>query len=234
MKENIMENERTLTLHKDYYDLGYPMYKKKEITLKTGVTVLCGCNGIGKTTLLHQIIDNLEEENIPYFHFDNLKDGGEYARSAAGFKGDFGFLSSAIMSSEGENIWLNITKLAKDIGKFIRTGINERDSVKFYLSKDKEITSKERWILFDAVDSGLSVDNIVDLKEHLFETIFKYNGNKYDIYIVVVANEYEMARGEQCFDVYNGKYITFKTYEAYRKFVLKSKENKLKRQTNKK
>ena len=56
--------------------------------------------------------------------------------------------------------------------------------------------------MLDAVDSGLSVDNIVDVKEQLFKTILEYNyGN--EIYIVISANEYEMARGEQCFDVYN-------------------------------
>lgn len=89
--------------------------------------------------------------------------------------------------------------------------------------EDKEIP-KERWILLDAVDSGLSVDNIIDLKEQLFKTILEeYNfGN--EIYILISANEYEMARDEQCFDVYNGKYITFKDYEEYRKFILESKK----------
>ena len=33
-----------------------------------------------------------------------------------------------------------------------------------------------------------------------------------------------MARGEQCFDVYHGKYVTFKDYEEYRNLVLQSKE----------
>lgn len=76
----------------------------------------------------------------------------------------------------------------------------------------------------------MSVDNIVDIKEQLFKTILKYNhGNK--IYIVISANEYEMARGEQCFDVYNGKYITFKDYEDYRNMILESmklKEGRIK------
>ena len=86
----------------------------------------------------------------------------------------------------------------------------------------------ERWILLDAVDSGLSVDNIVDLKEQLFKTILEYNyGN--EIYIVISANEYEMARGEKCFDVYNGKYVKLNDYEEYRNLVLQSKEWKWQR-----
>ena len=49
------------------------------------------------------------------------------------------------------------------------------------------------------------------------------------VYIIVTANGYEMARNENCFDVYNGKYVKFKDYEDYRQFVLKSKEIKEKR-----
>lgn len=63
----------------------------------------------------------------------------------------------------------------------------------------------------------------MDIKEYLFKTILKNNFGK-EIYILVVANEYEMARGEDCFDVRYGKYIKFKDYEDYRNFVLKSKE----------
>ena len=51
---------RKFTLIKDYYDEGFNLYKKKTITIKPGVTVLVGCNGIGKTTLLHQIRDRLK------------------------------------------------------------------------------------------------------------------------------------------------------------------------------
>ena len=49
------------------------------------------------------------------------------------------------------------------------------------------------------------------------------------IYIVVSANEYEMAREEQCFDVINGKYINVPDYETYRQFILDSKAEKEKR-----
>ena len=93
---------------------------------------------------------------------------------------------------------------------------------------EEQEESNERWILLDAIDSGLSIDNIVDVKEYLFKTILENNFGK-EIYILVVANEYEMARGEDCFDVHNGKYVKFTDYEDYRNFVLKSKEWKDKR-----
>ena len=43
-----------------------------------------------------------------------------------------------------------------------------------------------------------------------------------------------MANGERCFDVYNGKYITFKDYEEYRNMILKSKKWKEERENTKK
>ena len=229
---------RKFTLERDYYDEGFNLYKKKTITIKPGVTVLVGCNGIGKSTLLRQIENNLKKEKIPHILFDNLKSGGHNARERAGFYGDFRFLATSICSSEGENIIMNMGNLAARLGQFVKNGEDPKEKKYTQLARSiakingEEIEEseipKERWILLDAIDSGLSVDNIVDVKEQLFKTILEYNyGN--EIYIVISANEYEMARGEQCFDVYNGKYVTFKDYEEYRNLVLQSKEWKYQR-----
>lgn len=231
---------RKITLEKDYYDEGYSLYKKKTITIKPGVTVLVGCNGIGKTTLLRQIQDNLKADSVPYISFDNLKDGGGNAISEASFNGNFGFMATAMCSSEGENILMNMFNFASRLRHFIKTGEDPKERLRFKLAETiKKINGeqseaveipKERWLLFDAVDSGLSVDNIVDIKEQLFKTILKdAQDNEMETYIVISANEYEMARGEQCFDVFNGKYITFKDYEEYRNLVLQSKEWKYQR-----
>lgn len=232
----ILENKimsRKFTLLKDYYEEGINLYKKKTITIKPGITVLVGCNGIGKTTLLHQIRDRLKNDNIPYIEFDNLHNGGSKSVSEAGFYGDFSFMATAMCSSEGENIVMNIGKLAERLGYFVKEGEDPKEKKHIQLARSfakingedvkEESIPNERWILLDAVDSGLSVDNVVDIKELLFKTILEYNyGN--DIYIVVSANAYELAKNEQCFDVYNGKYVKFNDYEEYRQFVLDSKE----------
>ena len=231
---------RKFQLERDYYDVGYNLYKKKTIEIKPGVTVLVGCNGIGKSTLLQQVVDKLKKGNIPYILFDNLRDGGSNAISEAGSLSDFGFMATAICSSEGENIIMNMGNLAARLGQFIKTGKDPKESKFEKLARSiaaingEEIPEKteipnERWILLDAVDSGLSVDNIVDLKEQLFQTIMEYNYEN-EIYIVVSANEYEMARGENCFDVYNGKYVKLNDYEEYRNLVLQSKEWKYQRE----
>lgn len=224
---------RTFSLTKDYHNNGVKLYKKGKITFTPGVTVLVGCNGIGKTTMLKQIEQSLKNDEIPCIMFNNLTEGGHNAISEASFNSNFGFMAAAIQSSEGENIVMNIENLAARLGHFVKEGddpkkckhkeiIKTLSKMRGEVIEEKEIL-KERWVLLDAVDSGLSVDNIVDLKEQLFNTMLKYNfGN--DIYIIISANEYEMARGEQCFDVYNGKYVKIKDYEEYRDFVLKSKE----------
>lgn len=220
---------RKFKLWKDPYDCGFDLWKKRTVEIKSGVTVLVGCNGIGKTTLLNNIESILKKENIPVTHFDNLSDGGSNARSEKAFMEDFSFLAESMCSSEGENIVLNLCDLTGKLGSFVKTGINKGKYNPFAeIFKDdkedkKQELSNERWILFDAVDSGLSIDNIVDLKEGLFKTIINHEKDK-EIYIVISANEYEMANGEQCFDVYHGKYITFNDYEEYRNMILESKK----------
>lgn len=67
--------------------------------------------------------------------------------------------------------------------------------IRFYINQQSSNVVTEMWFFFDAIDSGLSVDNIVDVKEYMFKTIFRTAPNT-DIYIVVTANEYEFARGE--------------------------------------
>lgn len=225
---------RRFVLKKDYYDEGVNLYKKKTVTINPGVTVLVGCNGIGKTTFLRQLRNKLKKSDIPYIEYDNLHGGGNNSVSEAGLNEDFAFIATAIQSSEGENIVMNINKLASELRGFVKTGkVKEKNPFAkiFKAINDSENEKKEfvseRWILLDAVDSGLSVDNIVEVKK-LFKTILEYNHSN-DIYIVVSANEYEMARTEQCFDVYNGKYITFRDYEDYRDMILQSSSWKMDR-----
>lgn len=196
-------------IDRDYNDIGCNIYQKGTVTINPGVTVLVGCNGIGKTTLIRQLKDQLENENVPALSFDNLHEGGHYARSAAMFYQDFAFVGTSMQSSEGENIALNIGNFASKIGDFQR----------------RHADAKELWLFFDAVDSGLSVDNVVELKDVLFRLILENRGST-EVYIVVSANEYELVRGEACFDVLRCKYTKFSSYERYRNFILKTREIK--------
>ena len=237
-KEPAFYTNGKIPIIRDPYEPKEYLYTKKEFEFKPGVTVLVGCNGCGKTTLLHQIKDYLKNKKVPVLSFDNLHDGGSNARSEAAAMNDFTFLATASFSSEGENIVMNVGRLAKNLRPFIQTGESQNRGDRLCKAfaravwgdqKEPEVPN-ERWLLLDAIDSGLSVDNIVDIKELLFKTIIEDSeAQGIKTFIIISANEFEMAREEQCMDVHTGKYRTFKGYESYRKFILKSREIKDKR-----
>lgn len=74
-------------------------------------------------------------------------------------------------SSEGENISLNLSKIASKLRKFVETGDNgDRFNAlakTLALKDDNEENnvSNERWILLDAMDSGYSIDNVIEMKD---------------------------------------------------------------------
>lgn len=194
----------------DWYDNGEKIYNKSSVEIKEGLTVLCGCNGCGKTTLLHQIKTTLKKENIPCLHFDNLHDGGSNSRQLSLERGDFDFLMQAVRSSEGENTYMNIGKFASKMGAFIR----------------KHSEEKEIFFLMDAIDSGLSVDNVIDFKKFFNVVITDCKNKGIAVYIIISANEYELTRGEQCVDTLNLKYVDFSDYESFRDYVIETRKAK--------
>ena len=207
---------RNFKLIRDYWEKDQILYRKANIEINPGVTVLVGCNGSGKTTLITQLKNKLKDEDITYTSFNNLIDGGENARNLAGYYGSLSFVATAIMSSEGENIAMNIGNYAAKIGRTVRL-INQKEN-------------KELWIFFDATDSGLSIDGIKEIKNDLLTIIQKdCKKNGIEVYIIISTNAYEFANGEQCFDVYNCEYRTFEDYDEYSEFICKSREIKDKR-----
>ena len=208
--------KKRITINKNPYFEPVDLFKKKAITINPGFTVLIGCNGSGKTSLLKQIEDNIREREEIIFSFNNLKEGGHNSLSKQLARGNISFVSQFIQRSEGENIMLNMAYIVTRIGELVNKG--------------KFKTKKELWILLDAVDSGLSIDNIVDIKNQFFGTILNDERIK-DVskYIIVSANSYEVARGERCYDVSKCEYIDVKSYEEYRDLIIKSREIKTKR-----
>ena len=232
MKSHIIKTWR------DPYDEGFSTTRARKITINSGLTVLVGCNGAGKTTLLHNIKSELKKEHIPCILFDNKVSGGSTSMSASMLRRDYTLFATQFCSSEGENITISLGQVAKSLGGFLKTGESEDDikrkKWRNMLGVDEEedsetLQTNERWILFDAIDSGYSIDNILDLKQ-FFEVIFEDSDKQsLDTYIIVSCNEYELANGEQCFDVMSGKYVTFKDYGDFRKFIISTRAKKEKR-----
>ena len=84
--------------------------------------------------------------------------------------------------------------------------------------------------MFDAIDSGYSIDNIVELKRDLLQTILKDCARRNQtVYIIISANSYEMVAGESCLDVWSGDYISFDNYDEYKKYIIKTRTRKDKR-----
>lgn len=212
---------RTFKTFRDPFGVGFNTTKPKQIEIKDGLTVLVGCNGAGKTTLLTNIEDELKQANIPVFQYSEHFNGRHMTDRAAA-KGDMSFVATSVCSSEGENINLNLCKIISQLREFIKNGT---------FSRSKEVASTERWILFDAIDSGYSIDNIIELKA-IFNLMLKdAKAFGVQLYIIVSANSYELASNENCFDVINGKYITFDSYESYKQFILDSRKLKDERYT---
>lgn len=222
--------ERIINTWRDPYDEGFSTCRLRQITIKSGLTVLVGCNGAGKTTLLHNIRDELRKENVPCYMYDNLHDGGSNSRSEAAFNDNWAFVATSMASSEGENINMNIRNLASKLMEFRDNGrIRDKTTllVEAFSGKPYEVTqTKERWLLLDAIDSGYSIDNVIEVKSFFRMLINDFADKGLDLYIIASANEYELAKGEECFDVMEGKYICFSDYDDFRKFIIRSREKK--------
>lgn len=74
---------RYFNLYNDWYGDDYEIFKNCQIKIDTGLTVLVGCNGAGKTTMLNQIEDMLDRENIPVLFHNNMTNGERDLKSKA-------------------------------------------------------------------------------------------------------------------------------------------------------
>lgn len=223
---------RTIKTWRDPYDEGFSTCRRKEVTFEPGLTVLVGCNGAGKSTMLSNLKEELEKNKIPVFFHDNEKEKHNSIGESL-FHDDITLAATQICSSEGENISLNLGKIVKNWRTFIATGKIDDETSRFMRlfadKEDEDITSNERWILLDAMDSGFSIDNVIEMKD-LFSFVLddaKKLGK--DMYIIISSNEYELVDKSNCMDVMEGNYRQFSDYNDYKKFILHSRQKKDKR-----
>ena len=209
---------------RDPYDDDRVFYHKRKVRFRPGITTLVGCNGIGKTTLLQRINNELSSKGVPVFLFDN--DGDDGGGKPFDMLGKV--LSGLGNAAAGEDMGMAVTMYASSEGERIRNAL-VLFTRKLMNRVRKYEGFGEYWILFDAIDSGLSLDVIDDVKQYLFAAIMEQMPENADVYIVSSSNSYELSEGTLMFSVAEMKYMNIRTYDAYRKAVYRSLEYKEKR-----
>ena len=197
---------------KDYYD-DIKLYEKSSIDIQPGITVLVGCNGSGKSTLIRQIKNSCDILKIPCLEFDQTSmESPSILMEKMILKGKMDEVARLFASSEGMRIKESVYQFGIQYLKFTEK-----------IKKNQ----KHLFFFFDAVDSGLSIDNVLEIKSEVFESIIK-NCNEYnkEAYIIVSANEYEMCRNENCLVLPDLKYKEIKTYDSYRKIIIRSRKKR--------
>lgn len=201
---------------KDDYDI--LLYDDDTFTFEPGVTCLVGCNGSGKTTLLKQLKTQLKKEKVQVYEYSAINRHRDLIGQAS-LSHDVNFAIEALTTnylSEGEKIKETLAQFAPELGQFV---LSLKDNV--------------GWILFDSIDSGFSIDNVVELRDFIDNVVIpdaKSRGT--ELYILYAANAFELIRDYDCIDVQTAKHLKFCDYEDYKDYVLASREVKESRISN--
>lgn len=194
-----------IKVNKCPYNEDEELYSYNRFNLKTGATILVGKNGTGKTTMLRFIEQAVNDKgNCKLLTFDNYTQGGSQSLSSALFHNKLDHLATLACSSEGQRINANLGEFIRNIGYTVRHSESGTKLV----------------ILMDAVDSGLSIDSVVTLKDVFDLIVEDAKENNIEVYIVASANGYELPNGMRCFSVKDGAYIKFDSYESYKTYIL--------------
>ena len=185
----------------------YNLFKKHTFSFEEGYTCLVGKNGSGKSTLLKEIREVLDKKSSNIFYYAN-EDSEKRGLQPFLDDSDMHRLIRNFQSSEGQNIYNNFSDITPEMGAFIRRNIKNK--------------SEEVFILLDGLDSGLSIDNIYELKNFFINTVVK-DCIKENIkpYLIISANNFEFCKDADCIRVSDAKHFKPKTYEEFRKMYIK-------------
>ena len=213
-----------IVLNLDPYDDDRKFFRKKSIQFKPNcITTVIGCNGSGKSTLLLEIKEYLRTRGTPYISFNNLgEEGGE--------KNSSNMLQAAVGGIKLDN---PVCSLEHSVFNFFCASEGEkiREAVITFASNIISSINKysgygEFWILFDALDSGLSVDVIDEIKNELFSRLIQEVSPAINLYLIVSSNSYEISEGTECFSIEKMKYVNIKSYKRFKDLILSSRRYK--------
>lgn len=208
-----------------------PKYTKREsipikYNINPGITMLIGPNGSGKTTVLSQLRSLFSTQNdlvkkwnkleindsirdlYSSYLYDNVYEE-TFTKSTWGATEHIDRVAKTFENSEGQNMYDYLYYKINEIGQAVTKAIkNNRKGI---------------FLLFDGLDSGLSLDVINIIRKSVLEFIIETEKKRsnIEVYIVCSANSYEFCNNYDCIDVTNQEHITFTNYEDYNKYFIK-------------
>ena len=206
---------------------------------KNKITCLVGCNGMGKTTTLEEIKQFLESSGV-----QDVADTDEYNAMASAFrslsnkkeKKPVGYIlyfdKGAKFVLGKKKSWiddLGLSQMWMSNGESVVSRLNGAFEAITIFAKKAIAEQVPFWLLIDDVDAGTSIDVISEVKASLIDLSNYLNKNNLEHYIIVTSNSFEFARDLDCLYVRNMKPVRFSEYEEFKKFVLKSRKAKEKR-----
>lgn len=192
----------------------FVLYKNKKFDILPGVTSLVGCNGSGKSTFIeHFLIPYLNKHDIEHIDWNDRQKGGYTLMDKfLNFDNNIEGLAAMALSSEGERIVHGISEVLPKIGHKVRNS-----------------GGKPLVVTFDAIDSGMSVDEIIEIRDLCFDVILP-DAEKYGtlLFIVIAANNYEWCNDPRIhnINITTGNPIEIKSYDDFKDAILKSRATK--------
>lgn len=191
----------------------------------TGVTMLIGPNGAGKSTLLRQLNSLFKEHNWTkinsndkirdkYFvyYYDNVYEEKFAKDSWIQDNSKIERIATTFQNSEGQDMQDYLFYKVPEIGRTVRYA--------------KENNYNGIFILLDGLDSGLSLDNLEQIRTQLLDFIINTdNRDGFEVYIICSANSFEFCNNYDCIDVTNQEHYIFNEYWEFRNHFIKE-ENK--------
>lgn len=204
----------TVPIDKYPYYEDQKMYDTEEIILKPGINSLVGCNGSGKTTFIDEMLQSeLKKKQIDYHLYNDRRQGGTGLAEKRMLYDDISGFARMMTASEGERL---VEGLADQLDKL--RGFFHRNQGKNFV------------LIFDAIDSGMSVDEIIEIRDLFLDLVIPDAKQSFDceLYIVVAANNFEWCNSSKInnIDIITGKNLGEMTYDQYVKQIIDSREYK--------
>lgn len=229
--------EYTIDISQSPYGSDSVMFEKDYITLKDGLSVIIGCNGSGKSTLLRIIKEHCIMHNIPMLYYNNLNDGGYHSRCNRVTFSDMKYTSGSLQSSEGESILIALNNIVDKVIKIINNLKSSKDpydkvrgNLDYISNIFKYETNNTKWetdklfLLFDSVDSGLSLDTIYDIKKYMIDPVInRCKNSNINLFLVVTSNKFELTNNTRCILANKLEYININSYQQFKNVIVESR-----------